>query len=104
MTCPVSVVYDGSAQTTWTVAVTDADGLNLSPTPIYTLNSDVGTVTAGYTFAGDANHTGSSDSTAFDITEATCDHGRDLPGQRRVRRLGPDAVHRARSPAPVDSA
>ena len=63
VTCPASVVYDGTAQTPCTVSVTGAGGLNLSPTPIYTLNTNVGTATADYTFAGDANHTGSSDST-----------------------------------------
>ena len=71
VTCPASVVYDGSAQTPCTVSVTGAGGLSLSPTPIYTLNTDVGTATADYTYAGDANHTGSSDSTTFDITQAT---------------------------------
>ena len=71
VTCPASVVYDGSAQTPCTVLVTGAGGLSLSPTPIYTANVNVGTVTASYTFAGDANHTGSSDSDTFDITEAT---------------------------------
>ncbi len=70
VTCPASVVYDGSAQTPCTVAVTGAGGLSLSPTPIYTLNTNVGTATASYTYAGDANHAGSSDSTTFDITTA----------------------------------
>ena len=56
VTCPASVVYDGTAQTPCTVSVTGAGGLSLSPTPIYTLNTDVGTATASYTYAGDANH------------------------------------------------
>jgi hypothetical protein len=71
VTCPVSVVYDGSAQTPCTVSVTGAGGLSLSPTPSYTQNTDAGTATADYTFAGDANHTGSSDSTTFEISQAT---------------------------------
>ena len=70
VTCPASVEYDGSAQEPCTVSVTGAGGLSLTPTPIYTLNTDVGTATASYTFAGDANHSGSTDSATFDITAA----------------------------------
>jgi hypothetical protein len=70
VTCTSTVVYNGTAQTPCTVAVTGAGGLNLAPTPSYTANTNVGTVTASYTYAGDANHTGSSDSKKFDITKA----------------------------------
>ena len=49
------------------VSVTGAGGLNLTPTPSYTNNINMGTATASYTYAGDANHTGSSDSKNFTI-------------------------------------
>ena len=70
VTCLASVVYNGSAQTPCTVTVTGAGGLSLTPTPTYTSNMNVGTASAGYTFAGDANHDGSSDTKSFAITKA----------------------------------
>ena len=57
VTCPVSVPYTGSAQTPCTVAVTGAGGLSLTPSATYSNNTNVGTATASYTFAGDANYT-----------------------------------------------
>ena len=51
--------------------MTGADGLNLTPTPSYLNNTNAGTATASYTFAGDANHTGSNDSKTFTIGQAT---------------------------------
>ena len=71
VTCPASVTYTGSALTPCTVAVTGAGGLSLTPTPVYTLNTAVGTATASYSYAGDANHGASSDSRTFAITPAT---------------------------------
>ena len=71
VTCPASVTYDGSPQTPCTVAVTGAGGLSLTPTASYSNNTAVGTATASYTFAGDANHSGSSDSKTFAIGKAT---------------------------------
>ena len=62
--------YTGSPLTPATVTVTGAGGLNLTPTADYADNTDAGTATASYTFAGDANHTGSSDSKTFTIDKA----------------------------------
>src|SRR5439155_376667 len=63
--------FTGSAQTPCSVAVTGAGGLNEAPTPTYADNTNAGTATASYTFAGDANHGGSSDSKPFTIGQAT---------------------------------
>src|SRR5262249_54902806 len=68
--CPTNVIYNGSAQEPCTVGVTGAGGLNLTHTPTYSNNVNAGTATASYTFAGDANHTGSSDSKNFAIDKA----------------------------------
>jgi len=71
VTCsPTSVVYTGSALTPCTVAVTGVN-LSLTRTPVYASNTNVGTATASYTYAGDLNHTGSSGSTTFTITKAS---------------------------------
>jgi hypothetical protein len=66
-----NVTYDGSAQTPCSVSVTGAGGLSLNPTPNYANNVNAGTATASYSYAGDANHTGSSDSEDFTIGQAT---------------------------------
>src|SRR5205807_10631563 len=71
VSCPASVPYTGAAQTPCTVSVTGAGGLSLTPTATYTNNTNAGTATASYTFAGDANHTGSSDSKTFTIPQAS---------------------------------
>jgi hypothetical protein len=70
VTCPASVVYNGSAQTPCMVSVSGAGGLNLTPAANYSNNINVGTATASYTFAETANHEGSSDSKTFEITKA----------------------------------
>ncbi|MEQ1871831.1 MAG: MBG domain-containing protein, partial [Vicinamibacterales bacterium] len=70
VTCPVSVTYTGAAQTPCTVSVTGAGGLSLTPVATHASNTDVGTASASYTFAGDANHAGSSASASFEITRA----------------------------------
>ncbi|MGH3052335.1 MAG: MBG domain-containing protein, partial [Gaiellaceae bacterium] len=67
VTCPVSVVYDGTAQEPCSASVTGAGGLNESVSVNYTNNTNAGTATASATYAGDANHTGSSDSQDFEI-------------------------------------
>ena len=67
VTCPSNVPYSGSARTPCSVTVTGAGGLSLTPTPSYSNNTNAGTATASYSFAGDTNHTGSSDSTNFMI-------------------------------------
>src|SRR3954470_14613485 len=71
ITCPASVTYTGSAQTPCTAVATGVGGLNQSLTPHYSANTDAGTANVSATFAGDANHTGSSDSTTFTITKAS---------------------------------
>src|SRR5439155_7345734 len=70
VTCPVSVTYTGAALTPCSVTVTGAN-LSLSPSANYANNTNVGTATASYTYAGDANHEGSSDSKNFEITKAS---------------------------------
>ncbi len=62
--------YTGFAQTPCTVSVTGAGDLNLTPDPVYAHNTDAGTATASYTYAGDDNHNGSNDSTNFAIGKA----------------------------------
>jgi hypothetical protein len=64
-------IYNGSAQTPCSVSVTGAGGLNLTPAPSYENNVGAGTATAAYTYAGDANHTGSDDSKQFTIGKAS---------------------------------
>src|SRR5947208_9786609 len=70
VSCPLSVVYNGSARTPCTVAVTGAGGLSLTPAQNYAHNTDAGTATASYTYGGDANHNGSSGSKDFTIEKA----------------------------------
>ncbi|HMJ25610.1 MAG TPA: Ig-like domain-containing protein, partial [Pyrinomonadaceae bacterium] len=71
VTCIGSPVYTGSPITPCSVTVTGAN-LNLTPAPVYANNVNAGTNTASasYTFAGDANHTGSDDSKTFSIAKA----------------------------------
>jgi hypothetical protein len=68
--CPASVVYSGTAQTPCTATVTGAGALNASLTPSYSNNINVGTASAMASYAGDANHTASSNSAQFAITQA----------------------------------
>jgi hypothetical protein len=68
--CPGNVTFAGEALTPCTVAVVGAGGLNLSPAATYANNVNAGTATASYEFAGDTNHTASSDSTTFLINKA----------------------------------
>jgi hypothetical protein len=70
VSCPPFVTYNGSAQTPCSVSVTGAGGLSLTPNPDYSNNTNAGTATAGYNYAGDDNHTGSSDSKQFAINKA----------------------------------
>jgi hypothetical protein len=71
VTCPANQTYTGSAITPCTVSVTGAGSLSLTPAPNYSNNTNVGTATASYTYAGDANHTGSSNSKNFTINNAS---------------------------------
>ena len=70
MTCPASVTYDGSAQEPCTATVVGAGGLSQSLTVSYANNTNVGTATASASYAGDANHAGSSGSGSFEIGKA----------------------------------
>ena len=63
--------YDGSAQTPCSATVTGAGGLSQSLTVNYSNNTNAGTATASATFAGDSNHTGSTDSKNFTIDKAS---------------------------------
>src|SRR5207253_127014 len=67
VTCPASVTYTGAAQEPCTASVTGAGGLSQSLTVSYLNNTAAGTATASASFAGDANHTASSDSKTFTI-------------------------------------
>src|SRR5881296_1262272 len=71
VSCPAGpYTYTGAVQMPCSAMVTGAS-LSLTPTPSYANNTDAGTATASYTFAGDANHTGSSDSKTFTIGPAS---------------------------------
>ena len=68
----VTYTYSGSAQTPGTVRVTGAGGVVLfEGAADHTNNTNAGPATASYTFGGDANHTGSSNSKNFTIGQAT---------------------------------
>jgi hypothetical protein len=68
VTCPASVVFTGSAQTPCTATVTGAGGLNQSVSPVdYSNSTLVGTAFASATYAGDANHSGTTGSASFQI-------------------------------------
>ena len=71
VTCPASVTYNGVAQTPCTATVTGVGGLNDSLTVSYTNNINAGTASASASFAGDANHNGSSDSRNSTIERAS---------------------------------
>lgn len=70
VTCPANVTYSGSPQEPCSASITGAGGLSQSPSIDYTNNVNAGTATASASFAGDDNHTGSSDSTTFTIDKA----------------------------------
>ena len=61
---------DGSAADALLGSVTGAGGSELDSDPVYSNNTNAGTATASYTFAGDGNHPGSSDSQTFTIEKA----------------------------------
>ena len=54
-----------------TATVTGVGGLNESVAVTYASNINVGTASASATFAGDANHDGSTGTGSFSITKAT---------------------------------
>ncbi|HEX3123614.1 MAG TPA: kelch repeat-containing protein [Rhodanobacteraceae bacterium] len=70
VTCPASVVYNGSPQTPCSASYSTSDGQSGTLTVNYTNNTDAGTATASASYAGDANHAPSSDSKNFTIEQA----------------------------------
>ena len=91
VTCsPKSTTYSGIAQGLCSASVTGVGGLNLTGlTPSYSSNTNTGTVTASYTFAGDGNHAGSDGSDTFSIdpssvvvtpSSPTITYGASVPG------------------------
>ena len=70
VSCPASVTYDGSAKAPCSATASGLGGLNQPVSVSYSGNTDAGTATASATFAGDANHDGSSDSKTFSIAKA----------------------------------
>ena len=68
--CPASVTYSGAAQTPCTASFSTSDGLTGSLPVTYVNNVNAGTATASATYAGDSNHTGSSNSKTFAINQA----------------------------------
>lgn len=70
VSCPVSAVFNNTAQTPCTASVTAIGGLSLTPTPTYSNNTNVGTATASYTFAATGNYAAASGSATFTITPA----------------------------------
>src|SRR5206468_8644544 len=71
VTCPASVPYTGAAQTPCTAGYTTSDGLSGTLTVGYTNNTNAGTASASASYAGDANHSGSSDTKNFTIAQAS---------------------------------
>ena len=71
VTCPTSVVFTGSPITPCTATATGVGGLSLPLTVTYTANTAVGTATASASYAGDANHLGSTGSATFQIAAWT---------------------------------
>src|SRR5204863_101706 len=69
VTCPTNVTYTGSPLTPCSASVTGAGGLSQTLTVSYSNNTGAGTATASASYAGDANHTASSDSTTFAIAK-----------------------------------
>jgi hypothetical protein len=68
ISCPTSVVYNGSAQTPCTATVTGPGPFSQSVPVTYSANTNVGPASASATFTGDANHAGSNNRTTFAIT------------------------------------
>jgi hypothetical protein len=82
VTCAAGTfTYTGAAISPCSATVTGAGGLNETFAPTYANNVAAGTASASYSYAGDANHTGSSDSKTFTIdpapsvTTVTCNAG-----------------------------
>jgi len=70
VTCPASVTYNGSAQTSCTASVIGPGGLNQTLTVSYHDNVNAGTATASASYVGGANWLASSDTKTFTIGKA----------------------------------
>lgn len=68
VSCPSSVTFTGSPLTPCTATFATADGLSGALPVTYTNNTAIGTATASATYAGDANHTGSTGAGSFLIS------------------------------------
>src|SRR5207244_12632359 len=71
VSCPANVTFTGSALMPCTASVTGAGGLDKALSVSYSDNTNAGTAIASASFAGDANHDGSSDSKHFTIDKAS---------------------------------
>src|SRR5207245_1080803 len=71
VTGPSSVTFSGSALTPCMASVSGVGGLSQALTVSYSNNTNAGTATASASYAGDANHLGSSDSATFTIDKAS---------------------------------
>jgi len=70
VTCPVSVIYIGTAQIPCFANVTGGGGFTQSVTVAYTNNTMAGTATATANFAGNADNNASSGNATFNIAKA----------------------------------
>ena len=72
VTCPLSVVYDGTAQTPCTAKATGLEmgDIDVSASLRYAGNRNAGTATASAAWGGDADHIGTSSSVSFAIAPA----------------------------------
>jgi hypothetical protein len=99
--CPTNVTYTGSPLEPCTATATGAGGLNVSVTVVYANNTNAGTATSDATYAGDANHNGSSATQAtFTIDKAVRQR---RSTARRMSLTTAVRIHRVRQlqPAPV---
>jgi hypothetical protein len=80
VTCPASRTYTGSAIEPCTASATGAGGLHESLSVGYSNNTNAGTASASASFAGDANHDGSSGTGSFTIEKAPVSVSIDCPG------------------------
>jgi probable HAF family extracellular repeat protein len=72
VSCPATPqMYTGAVQTPCTAAYKTSDALSGALTVSYINNTNVGTAGVSASYAGDANHAGSSGTGSFTITQAT---------------------------------
>src|SRR5439155_750765 len=70
VSCPGSETFTGGAIEPCSAKATGAGGLDETLAVSYSANTNAGTASASATFAGDANHDGSSNSATFAIAKA----------------------------------